>query len=178
MDKIQERPQAPSRNLEGQGVEALEETAPPEAVKAAFDDVIKAREDEVRVRNEADAYSNQILPEARGEAQRYYEEAEGYSSRVVAQAQGEAARFDKLYVEYKLAPEVTRERMYIDTMESVMSNSTKILIDVEGGNNLLYLPLDKLMQQSSGSNNFGGSERAAANTNTVNLPPNSRRDRR
>jgi membrane protease subunit HflK len=157
----------------------IDETAPPDAVRAAFDDVIKAREDEVRVRNEADAFANQIIPEARGEAQRFIEEAEGYQQRVIAQAEGEAARFNKLYTEYKLAPEVTRARMYIDTMESVMSNSTKVLIDVEGGNNLLYLPLDKLMQQSQGSS-IGTGSQGRSNTfdNSANLPPSSRRDRR
>ena len=157
----------------------IDETAPPDAVRAAFDDVIKAREDEVRARNEADAYANQIIPEARGEAQRYIEEAEGYQARVIAQAEGEAARFNKLYAEYILAPEVTRERMYIDTMESVMSNSTKVLIDVEGGNNLLYLPLDKLMQQSQGSSSGSGSQgRSNSFDNSANLPASSRRDRR
>ena len=157
----------------------IDETAPPDAVRAAFDDVIKAREDEVRARNEADAYANQIIPEARGEAQRYIEEAEGYQARVIAQAEGEAARFNKLYAEYKLAPEVTRARMYIDTMESVMSNSTKVLIDVEGGNNLLYLPLDKLMQQSQGSSSGSGSQgRSNSFDNSANLPASSRRDRR
>jgi membrane protease subunit HflK len=126
----------------------IDETAPPDAVRAAFDDVIKAREDEVRLRNEADAYANQVIPEARGEAQRFMEEAQGYKERVIAQSRGEAQRFNKIYAEYKLAPEVTKTRMYIDTIESVMSNSTKVMIDVEGGNNLLYLPLDKLMEQS------------------------------
>jgi membrane protease subunit HflK len=102
----------------------IEETAPPDAVRAAFDDVIKAREDEVRLRNEADAYANQVVPEARGQGQRYTEEAQGYKERVTAQSRGEAERFNKLYAEYKLAPEVTKSRMYIDTLESVMSNST------------------------------------------------------
>ena len=129
----------------------IDETAPPDAVRAAFDDVIKAREDEVRLRNEADAYANQIIPEARGEAQRLMEEAQAYKERVIAQSGGEAERFNKLYVEYSLAPEVTRSRMYIDTIEEVMSNSTKIMIDVEGGNNLLYLPLDKLMERTQSS---------------------------
>jgi membrane protease subunit HflK len=158
----------------------IDETAPPDAVRAAFDDVIRAREDEVRVKNEADAFANQIIPEARGEAQKYIEEAEGYRQRVVAQAEGEAERFNKLYAEYKLAPEVTRARMYIDTMESVMSNSTKVLIDVEGGNNLLYLPLDKLMQQSQDSASGTGSQgrQSGFDNNSVNLPSNSRRDRR
>ena len=125
----------------------VDETAPPDAVRAAFDDVIRAREDEVRLRNEADAYSNQIIPEARGEAQRFLEEAQAYKERVIAQAKGEAERFNKLYKEYKLAPEVTRSRIYLDTIEAVMSNSTKVMIDVDGGNNLLYLPLDKLVEQ-------------------------------
>jgi|TARA_Y100000310_G_scaffold320253_1_gene376508 membrane protease subunit HflK len=126
----------------------IDETAPPDEVKAAFDDVIKAREDEVRVKNEADAYANQIIPEARGEAQRQLEEAEAYKQRVISEASGEAQRFSKLLTEYKLAPEVTRERLYLDAIESVMANSTKVMIDTKGGNNLLYLPLDKLVQQS------------------------------
>jgi membrane protease subunit HflK len=148
-------------------------------VRAAFDDVIRAREDEVRVRNEADAYANQIVPEARGEAQRYLEEAEGYRQRVMAQANGEAERFNKLYTEYRLAPEVTRERMYIDMMESVMSSSSKVLIDVDGGNNIMYLPLDKILEQSQGSSGVAGTQgRSSGTSNTVNLPPNSRRDRR
>lgn len=160
----------------------IDETAPPDAVRAAFDDVIKAREDEVRFRNEADAYANQIVPEARGEAQRLLEQARGYQQRVVAQAQGEAQRFNKLYEEYKLAPEVTRERIYLDTLEYVMSNSTKVMIDVDGGNNLLYLPLDKIMESTSRNNNdnrptdFGGSNSSnRGQDNTANT--RSRRDR-
>ena len=133
----------------------IDETAPPDAVRAAFDDVIKAREDEVRLRNEADAYANQIVPEARGEAQRFLEESQAYKERVIAQSRGEAERFNKLYAEYKLAPEVTRSRMYIDTIEAVLSNSTKVLIDVDGGNNLLYLPLDKIMERTQSSNPGG-----------------------
>ena len=157
----------------------IDETAPPDAVRAAFDDVIRAREDEVRATNEADAYANQVIPEARGEAQRLREESEGYMRRVIAEATGEAERFNKLYVQYKLAPEVTRDRMYIDTMESVMSNSTKVLIDVEGGNNLLYLPLDKLMQQGQSSNSSGAGavNRRSNFDSSANLPPNSRRAR-
>ncbi len=171
-------------NAYGTGIQVtqvnIDETAPPDAVRAAFDDVIKAREDEVKARNEADAFANQVIPEARGEAQQYLEEAEGYQRRVIAQAEGEADRFNNLYVQYKLAPEVTRDRMYIDTMEAVMSNSTKVMIDVEGGNNLLYLPLDKLMQQQTESTSTGVSTPLRPNNfdNTVNLPPNSRRNRR
>lgn len=141
----------------------IDETAPPDAVRAAFDDVIRAREDEVRLRNEADAYANQIVPEARGEAQRFLEEAQAYKSRVIAQSRGEAERFNKLYAEYMLAPEVTRTRMYIDTMESVMSSSTKVMIDVDGGNNMIYLPLDKIMEQSQ-------SRSSAAAANSSNAP--------
>jgi membrane protease subunit HflK len=111
--------------------------------------VIKAREDLERLVNEAQAYSNGIIPEARGEAQRLREEAEGYLSQVVSKSQGEAKRFTTLLAEYKKAPEVTRERLYIDAIEQVMSSSTKILMDTEGGNNMLYLPLDKLVQQGN-----------------------------
>jgi len=158
----------------------IDETAPPDAVKAAFDDVIKAREDEVREKNEATAYTNQVVPEARGEAQRLVEEALGYQQRVVARSRGEAARFNKLYAEYLLAPEVTRERLYLDTMEAVMSNSTKVMVDVEGGNNLLYLPLDKLINQTQNDSNSGSSTSVVPNTSrtsqTTRRAP-SRRDR-
>jgi len=155
----------------------IDESAPPDAVRAAFDDVIKAREDEVRLRNEADAYANQIVPEARGDAQRLLEEAQAYKERVIAQSRGEAERFNKLYAEYKLAPEVTKTRMYIDTIESVMSNSTKVMIDVDGGNNLLYLPLDKIMEQSQnrGSLSPEANNAPAYSTNSDNR---SRRERR
>ena len=159
----------------------IDETAPPDAVRAAFDDVIKAKEDEVRFRNEADAYANQIIPEARGEAQRMLEEAAGYKARVVSEASGEASRFNQLYTEYKLAPEVTRERLYIDTLESVMSNSTKVMIDVEGGNNLLYLPLDKLMENRSGNDdrasNYSPNGSAVTDRTDANRRSVSRRDR-
>ncbi|MEZ0154693.1 MAG: FtsH protease activity modulator HflK [Candidatus Reddybacter sp.] len=125
------------------------EAKPPSAVKAAYDDVIKAREDRERVINEAQAYANGIVPEARGRAKRVLEEAKGYQARVVADAEGETERFDKLLAEYQKAPEVTRQRLYLDTMQSVMENSSKVLVDVEGGNNMLYLPLDKIMQQQA-----------------------------
>ncbi|MDH5737160.1 MAG: FtsH protease activity modulator HflK, partial [Gammaproteobacteria bacterium] len=132
----------------------IEETSYPDAVRPAVDDVIRAKEDKERLRNEADAYANKVVPEARGQAQRQLEQAEGYRQRVISQATGEAERFNKLYAEYRKAPEVTRERIYIDTLESVMSSSTKIMIDVEGGNNLIYLPLDKIVQQGT----VGGSD--------------------
>ena len=146
----------------------IDETAPPDAVRAAFDDVIKAREDEVREKNEATAYANQVVPEARGEAQRLVEQALGYKERVIARARGEAARFNALYAEYELAPEVTMERLYLDTMEAVMSNSTKVMVDVEGGNNLLYLPLDKLINQTQNNSNSGYSTSVVPNTQSTN----------
>ena len=125
----------------------IEDAKPPNEVKAAYDDVIEAREDLERLVNEAQAYSNGVIPEARGEAQRLREEAQGYLSQVVSKSQGEANRFIKLLTEYQKAPEVTRKRLYIDAIEQVMTNSTKILVDTESGNNMLYLPLDKLGQQ-------------------------------
>ena len=122
----------------------IQEARPPAQVKAAFDDVIKAKEDEERLKNEASAYANGIVPEARGRAQRILEEAAAYRGKVVAEAQGEAQRFEKLLAEYRKAPEVTRERLYLDAVQRVMSASTKVLVDVPGGNNVLYLPLDRM----------------------------------
>ena len=118
---------------------------PPQAVRPAFDDVIRAREDEQRAQNQAQQYSNQIIPEARGESQRQIEQSNAYREEVIAEATGNASRFDQLLVEYQKAPEVTRQRLYIEAVEDVMTASTKIMIDVEGGNNMLYLPLDKIM---------------------------------
>ena len=126
---------------------------PPDAVRPAFDDAIRAREDEQRVQNQAQQYSNQIIPEARGEAQRRIEAANAYSAEVVAEATGDASRFDQLLTEYLKSPEVTRQRLYIDSLEDVMTASSKIMVDVEGGNNMLFLPLDKLMEQSTSSIN-------------------------
>ena len=122
----------------------VDESNPPSQVQAAFDDVIKAREDEERVKNEAEAYANGIVPEARGKAQRQLEEADAYKQQVIANAEGEADRFNKLLQEFKKAPAVTRERLYIDAIEEVLSNTSKVMVDVEGGNNMIYLPLDKI----------------------------------
>ncbi len=129
----------------------VDESKPPSQVQAAFDDVIKAREDEERVKNEAQAYANGIVPEARGAAQRQLEEANAYKEQVLANAEGEAERFSKLLVEYRKAPEVTRERLYLDAVQSVYSSTNKVMVDVEGGNNMMYLPLDKLGSQGIGS---------------------------
>ncbi len=124
----------------------MQDAQPPEQVQHAFDDAVKAREDQQRLINESQAYSNDILPRARGASARQIEEASGYKEQVVAQAEGEAARFESILAEYKRAPEVTRQRLYIETMEEVLSKSSKVMIDVEGGNNLMYLPLDRMMQ--------------------------------
>jgi modulator of FtsH protease HflK len=120
---------------------------PPEQVKAAFDDAIKAREDEQRYVNEAKAYQNKIIPIARGNAARLIEESNGYKARVISRAEGEASRFEQLLTEYQRAPEVTRERLYIDAIESVYSNSSKVFIDNDNGNSLMYLPIDKLIEK-------------------------------
>ena len=129
---------------------------PPDEVQAAFDDAIKAREDKERYINEAEAYSNQVLPRARGDAQRLLEEAEGYKSRVVQAATGESQRFLALLAEFKKAPEVTRERLYLESMESVFSNTSKVLIDGNNGNSLMYLPIDKLIEQNRGTRDNNG----------------------
>ena len=126
----------------------IEKTDPPAAVKNAFDDVVAAREDKERFQNEAERYALSIVPEARGQAQARIKAAEAYKEEVVAKAEGEVDRFDKLLAEYLKAPEVTRDRLYLDALQSVLSNSTKIMVDVEGGNNLLYLPLDKIMEEN------------------------------
>jgi len=127
----------------------IQEAKPPSAVRAAYDDVVKAREDRERVINEAQSYANGVVPEARGRAQRVIEEASAYREQVVAEAQGEAQRFEKLLVEYRKAPEVTRQRLYVDAIQEVLSNSSKVLVDVRSGNNLMYLPLDKLRETST-----------------------------
>ncbi|MCB1874605.1 MAG: FtsH protease activity modulator HflK [Chromatiales bacterium] len=124
----------------------MQKARPPQEVKAAFDDAIKAREDEQRQKNEAEAYASEVLPKARGGAARQLEDANAYRSQVVAQAEGESARFTKLLTEYEKAPAVTRERLYLEAIESVMGSTNKVVMDAKGGNNLLYLPLDRLMQ--------------------------------
>lgn len=124
----------------------LQDAQPPEPVQDAFEDAIKAREDEQRLINEAEAYSNDVVPKARGAAARKMQEAEGYKEQVIAQAEGEATRFTNLLVEYKKAPEVTRKRLYIETIQSVLSRTNTVMVDVKGGNNLLYLPLDKMIK--------------------------------
>ena len=124
----------------------LQNIQPPEQVQAAFDDAVKAGQDRERLKNEAEAYSNDVVPRARGLASRLKEEAEGYKLAVIANAEGEASRFSQILAEYQKAPQVTRQRLYLDTMQTVMNNTSKIVVDQKGGNSLLYLPLDKLQQ--------------------------------
>lgn len=125
----------------------LQDAQPPEQVQNAFEDAIKAREDQQRYINEAEAYLNDVVPKARGAAARKMQEAQGYKEQVIAQAQGETSRFSQLLTEYKKAPEITRKRLYLESMESVMSETNSVMVDVKGGNNMLYLPLDKMIQQ-------------------------------
>ena len=126
----------------------MQNAQPPEQVQAAFDDAVKAKQDLERQKNEGQAYYNDIVPKARGTAARLFEEANGYGQRVVANAEGEASRFKQILVEYIKAPAVTRERLYLDTMQQVLSATSKIMIDSKAGSNLLYLPLDKIIQMS------------------------------
>ncbi len=127
----------------------LQNVQAPEQVLAAFEDVQKANQDRDRLKNEAQAYANDVVPRARGVAARLLQEAEGYRQKVIANAQGEASRFSQVLAEYQKAPVVTRQRLYLDSMEQVMTRSTKVVVDQKGGNNLLYLPLDKLQQMIS-----------------------------
>ena len=142
----------------------IESARAPAEVQDAFDDVIRAREDEVRERNQAESYANGVIPEARGQAQRLLEEASGYRQAMVARAEGEAERFNLLIAEYRQAPEVMRERMFIESMQEVLSNTSKIMVSGDGSNNLLYLPIDKLMQQGSGGASSSSSSSASSTT--------------
>jgi membrane protease subunit HflK len=149
----------------------------PRQVKEAFDDVNKAREDAERMKNEALAYSNDILPRARGNAARVVEEAEAYKAQVTAEAEGDASRFNEVLTQYLKAPRVTKERLYLETMEQIYSNTKKVVVDVKGGNNVLYLPLDQIMkQQRSGTATSQGSMPETAPNNTPSSDSRPGRD--
>ena len=128
----------------------LQDPQPPEEVQGAFEDAIKAQEDEVRLKNQAEAYAFDILPKARGDAKRLREQAGAYREQVVARAEGETSRFLQTLKEYEKAPEVTRKRLYLETMEAVLANTSKVIMQAQDGNSLMYIPLDKLMEKSSG----------------------------
>jgi len=151
-------------NVTMQGVQ------PPEQVQAAFDDAVKAGQDRERQKNEGQAYANDVIPRARGAASRLMQEAEAYRSRVVANAQGDAARFKQVLVEYQKAPAVTRDRMYLETMQQIFSNTTKVMVDSKSGSNLLYLPLDKLISQSA--NDASGNKSAVTQPSATATPAN------
>lgn len=125
----------------------MQDAQPPKEVKPAFDDAVKAREDQVRLINEAEAYANDIIPRARGRAARIQQQAEAYKASVIARSEGEASRFSQVLSEYQSAPDITRERLYLESIEEVLTNSSKLMIDQKGGNNVIYLPLDQLMRQ-------------------------------
>lgn len=128
----------------------MQNAQPPEQVQAAFDDAVKAGQDLERQKNEGQAYANDVIPKAKGTAARLLEEANGYKQRVISSADGEASRFKQVLTEYAKAPEVTRQRMYLETMQQIYANTSKVMVDAKGQGNLLYLPLDKLMQSASG----------------------------
>ena len=130
---------------------AIQNAQPPQPVQAAFNDAVKAGQDRERQINEGQAYANDVIPKARGMAARLSQEAEGYKARVVETAKGDAVRFKQVLAQYQKAPEVTRDRMYIDTMQQILENTTKVYVDTKSGNNLLYLPFDKLMEQTRGT---------------------------
>jgi modulator of FtsH protease HflK len=142
----------------------MQNAQPPEQVQAAFDDAVKAGQDRERQKNEGQAYFNDVVPKAKGAASRLFEEASGYQSRVIANAEGDAARFKSIVTEYAKAPEVTRQRMYLDTMQQVFANTTKVMVDAKGNGNLLYLPLDKLMQATAQTQGL------APQTSDVSMP--------
>ena len=156
----------------------MQNAQPPEEVQAAFDDAVKANQDRERQKNEGQAYYNDVVPKAEGTAARLEQEAEAYRQRVVAAAEGEASRFDQILTEYRKAPRVTRDRLYLDAMQQVLSNATKVVIDQKENSNLLFLPLDKLMQAAAATVEVpmsGGSDLSGATAG--NMPSESRRTR-
>ncbi len=155
----------------------FKDARPPNEVKDAFDDAISAQEDEVRFLREAEAYARGIEPRARGRVKRMEQEALAYKSRIVLDAEGEVARFDKILPEYQAAPKVTRERLYIATMEKVYGNTSKVMVDVDGGNNMMYLPLDKIIQQQNTSTRSAKTNYAPVIETNVNTSPTSSSDR-
>ncbi|WP_417252465.1 FtsH protease activity modulator HflK [Castellaniella sp.] len=150
---------------------AIQNVQPPEQVQAAFDDAVKAGQDRERQINEGNAYASKVLPEAEGQAARMIQESEGYSAKVIGEAQGNTSRFDSIATEYAKAPDITRDRIYLETMQDILSDTAKVMIDAPVGNNMLYLPLDKIMNQvgsgkggssSSGSGDAGSSSSSSS----------------
>ncbi|HEY1325962.1 MAG TPA: FtsH protease activity modulator HflK [Casimicrobiaceae bacterium] len=159
----------------------LQQVLPPDKVQAAFDDAVKAGQDRERLKNEGEAYANDVVPRARGMAARLLQEANGYNTEVVQRAEGDAARFRQILVEYSKAPEVTRDRLYLDMMQSVLGNSTKILVDQKNSASLLNLPFDKLLQQSGAAaatqpSSESGAGRVTTSEPTVAIDPSRSRE--
>jgi len=154
---------------------AIQNVQPPEQVQAAFDDAVKAGQDRERQINEGQAYANQVVPLASGQASRMMEQAEGYKAKVIGDAQGNAARFTFILGEYEKAPQILRQRMYLETMEDIFSRASKVMVDSRNGNNLLYLPLDKIMQQAAKDAGKSGPSSTlglpGANQPTIPQPP-------
>jgi len=151
------------------GSVAIQNVQPPEQVQAAFDDAVKAGQDRERQINEGQAYANQIVPMARGQASRMLEQAEGYRAKVIGDATGDTSRFNSVLTEYLKAPQVLRQRLYLETMQQLYTNSNKILVDLNG-NNMLYVPLDKLIQQTAQDPNRPMVNALPATTSSSALP--------
>jgi membrane protease subunit HflK len=156
---------------------SMQSTQPPEQVQAAFDDAVKAGQDKERHKNEGQAYANDVIPRAKGAASRLQQESQGYRARLIATAEGDASRFKQILTEYSKAPEVTRQRMYLETLQQVYANTSKVMVDAKGSGNLLYLPLDKLMQAAATQTAVAASEPtqapATASTGVISndVPP-------
>ncbi len=151
----------------------VQSVAPPEQVQAAFDDAVKAGADRTRFTNEGQAYANEVIPKAQGTSSRLRAEADGYSARVVSQAEGDASRFRQVLTEYQKAPGVTRDRLYVDTMREMYSNVSKVLVETRGGSNLLYLPLDKLIQAAGGGGATAVPAPALPDAGGIATPPSA-----
>lgn len=140
---------------------------PPEQVQASFDDVLKAGQERERAKNEAQAYANDVIPRAVGAASRLAEESSAYKARIVAQAQGDAQRFASILTEYQKAPQITRDRMYLDAMQQIYGNVTKVIVESRQGSNLLYMPLDKIMQSVGGASGASAVESVSGSSGGV-----------
>jgi len=154
----------------------MQNAQPPEQVQAAFDDAVKAGQDKERQKNEGQAYANDVIPRASGTAARLIQESQGYKQSVIANAEGDASRFKQILVEYQKAPRVTRERMYLDMMQQVMGNVSKVMVDQKNGNSLLYLPLDKLMETSRAAGVASGSPAPVTSESSDNTAAQRARD--
>jgi len=152
----------------------IAQSQPPQQVRAAFDDVIKASEDNQSIQNNARQYASQVVPEARGNALRQQQEANAYKDRVVARAQGDAQRFEQLLAAYQKAPKVTRERLYLDTMAEIYAKNPKVMVDVKNGNNMMYLPLDQLVKQARRSDTPANTSEPSTSTATYTVTPQLR----